>query len=411
MAIHDYPRAPAHSHRRAHRRTPRPDHGHPGLGARVRVADADQDRRPLRHRGLRPHRARQRAGHPGRQLHQDRRRSLRTDVGALLPTGKPDLGFEASTNGEVRAVAASEDGSRIFIGGTFTEVNGVPRQNLAAIDAVTGALIPDWQADTTGTVPMVKSLAVHDDRLYVGGKFTGIDGTAKQKLAALNVTTGNLVTWNTRDQRQRQRGPGLTRWRDRVGGRLLHQDQGGRAALLRRHRRRLGTCRPRSTEVRTVATSSLSRSMLTEARSTPARRTTPSSPTNRPMSNEPALDQEAGWQHARDRDLADRDLRRRALRRHDPVPDQHRPLDGCPDRLGPESHRYQERDLVPGHPRQHPARRRAVHPLPRRAAAALRAVRRNADAVTPGVGYRKPVAQPVSPGADHVRSRRFRRAS
>jgi hypothetical protein len=122
---------------------------------------------------------------------------LRTDVGALLPTGKPDLGFEASTNGDVRAVAASEDGSRIFIGGTFTEVNGVPRQNLAAIDAVTGALIPDWQADTTGTVPMVKSLAVHDDRLYVAGKFTGIDGTAKQKLAALNVSTGNLVTWNT----------------------------------------------------------------------------------------------------------------------------------------------------------------------------------------------------------------------
>jgi len=121
----------------------------------------------------------------------------RTDVGALLPTGKVDPDFDASTNGDVRAVAASEDGTRIFIGGTFTEVNGVPRQNLAAIDAVTGALIADWQADTTGTVPMVKSLAVHDDRLYVGGKFTGIDGSAKQKLAALSVTTGNLVTWNT----------------------------------------------------------------------------------------------------------------------------------------------------------------------------------------------------------------------
>jgi hypothetical protein len=122
---------------------------------------------------------------------------LRSNVGAILPTGKPDQAFAPTTNGAVRAVAASEDGTRVFIGGTFTEVNGVPRQNLAALDAVTGELILDWQADTTGNVPMVKSLAVHDDRLYVAGKFTGIDGSAKQKLAALSVTTGNLVTWNT----------------------------------------------------------------------------------------------------------------------------------------------------------------------------------------------------------------------
>jgi hypothetical protein len=121
----------------------------------------------------------------------------RSNVGAILPTGKPDQAFAPTTNGAVRAVAASEDGTRVFIGGTFTEVNGVPRQNLAALDAVTGELILDWQADTTGNVPMVKSLAVHDDRLYVGGKFTGIDGSAKQKLAAISVATGNLVTWNT----------------------------------------------------------------------------------------------------------------------------------------------------------------------------------------------------------------------
>ena len=121
----------------------------------------------------------------------------RIDVGAILPTGKVDPEFDASTNGDVLAVAASEDGSRVFIGGTFTEVNGVPRQNLAAIDAVTGALIPDWQADTTGTIPTVKSFDVVGNRLYVGGKFTGIDGTNKQKLAALDVNTGDLLPWNT----------------------------------------------------------------------------------------------------------------------------------------------------------------------------------------------------------------------
>jgi len=121
----------------------------------------------------------------------------RSNLGALLPNGKPDLGFAPTTDGDVRAVAASDDGTRIFIGGTFTEVNGVPRQNLAALDAVTGALIADWRADTTGTVPTVRSLAVRGSRLYVGGRFDTIDGSAVPKLAAVNVITGNLVAWDT----------------------------------------------------------------------------------------------------------------------------------------------------------------------------------------------------------------------
>jgi hypothetical protein len=121
----------------------------------------------------------------------------RSNLGALLPDGKPDLDFAPTTNGDVRAVAASDDGTRIFIGGTFTQVNGVERRNLAAIDAVTGALITGWRADTTGSDPTVRSLDAHGSRLYVGGKFTGIDGTNKQKLAAVNVTTGDLAAWDT----------------------------------------------------------------------------------------------------------------------------------------------------------------------------------------------------------------------
>lgn len=121
----------------------------------------------------------------------------RANVGALLPTGKADPAFAPSTNGTVYAVAASEDGSRIFLGGAFTEVNGVPRHNLAAIDAVTGELIADWRADTAGDVPLVRTLDVSGNRLYVGGKFNSIDGAAKQKLAAIDVNTGNPVPWNT----------------------------------------------------------------------------------------------------------------------------------------------------------------------------------------------------------------------
>lgn len=119
----------------------------------------------------------------------------RSNLGAVLPSGNADPDFAPTTNGEVYAIAASEDGTRIFIGGTFTQVNGQPRRNLAAINASTGALISGWQADTTGTNPKVTSLAVSGDRLYVAGKYTGIDGAAKQKLAAVDASSGNLLDW------------------------------------------------------------------------------------------------------------------------------------------------------------------------------------------------------------------------
>lgn len=121
----------------------------------------------------------------------------RSNLGAVLANGTADPHFSPSTDGPVHAIAASADGSRLFIGGRFTEVDGVPRHNLAAIDAVTGAVVADWEADTTGGVPTVTALAVQGDELIVGGRFAGIDGANKEKLAKVDATTGNLIPWNT----------------------------------------------------------------------------------------------------------------------------------------------------------------------------------------------------------------------
>jgi hypothetical protein len=108
--------------------------------------------------------------------------------------GTVDSTFNPSTDGRVRAVAVSEDGSMVFIGGTFTTVGGEPHANLAALDATTGQPIAGWSADTTGSSPEVWSLAVTGDRLYVGGKFTGIDGTPRKRLALVDIPTGDVVT-------------------------------------------------------------------------------------------------------------------------------------------------------------------------------------------------------------------------
>jgi hypothetical protein len=112
----------------------------------------------------------------------------RTNLAALdATTGQVDRGFVASANNDVRALAATLDGSRLFVGGDFSRINDVVRRTVGAVDGATGALVADWQADTDG---VVRALAVSGDRVYVGGPFTTIGGTPRTRLALLSAATG-----------------------------------------------------------------------------------------------------------------------------------------------------------------------------------------------------------------------------
>jgi WD40 repeat protein len=118
----------------------------------------------------------------------------RANIAAIRSDGTVDPTFNPGANGTVYSIAATADGSRIFLGGLFTQAGGLARANLAAVDGVTGAAVTSWQADTAGTNPEVKSIAVHADRLYVGGKFGTIDGTSRLRLAAVDTGSGDVVT-------------------------------------------------------------------------------------------------------------------------------------------------------------------------------------------------------------------------
>ena len=118
---------------------------------------------------------------------------LRSNVAAVTADGKVDPQFDPGTNGKVNAIAVSENGATVFLGGTFTQVDGVARTGLAAVDATTGEVRPNWEANTAGATVEVASLAVEGDRLYVGGRFTSIDGAARPRLAAVTVDTGEVL--------------------------------------------------------------------------------------------------------------------------------------------------------------------------------------------------------------------------
>ncbi|WP_312674309.1 PKD domain-containing protein [Microbacterium sp.] len=108
------------------------------------------------------------------------------DTGALLP-------FAPQINGVIKAVAASPDGSRIYIGGSFTKVNGKDRWNIAAIDAKTGELVPGFVPSIGGSG--VYALATSGTTVYAGGLFTQANGTPRKNLAAFDTTNGALRPW------------------------------------------------------------------------------------------------------------------------------------------------------------------------------------------------------------------------
>jgi hypothetical protein len=99
--------------------------------------------------------------------------------------------------GEVDTVAAA--GLQVLAGGSFTSVGGVARNNLAAVDLVTGKATA-WNPNVTPIFSLINvpisAISAAGGAVYVGGSFSSVGGQARTDLAALDPTTGAATTWN-----------------------------------------------------------------------------------------------------------------------------------------------------------------------------------------------------------------------
>ncbi len=109
-----------------------------------------------------------------------------------VTTGVLDSGWAPNPNGQVLAVTASPDGSRVYVGGSFTSISGVTRNRIAAYDTATGALIASFNA---GTNAQVRAIAATDATVYVGGIFSSAGNQPRAELAAFDAATGALLPW------------------------------------------------------------------------------------------------------------------------------------------------------------------------------------------------------------------------
>lgn len=109
-----------------------------------------------------------------------------------LTTGALNTSFAPSLNGQVKTVAASPDGSRIYVGGAFTTANGQPRSRIAAYSTATGQLIAGFAPAVNAAV---NAIVATNTVVYVGGAFTSANNAPRARLAAFSATNGALLSW------------------------------------------------------------------------------------------------------------------------------------------------------------------------------------------------------------------------
>ena len=119
-------------------------------------------------------------------------------------TGRADALWDpdivAGVTSSRMTMVIDEANKRLYVGGDFSEVGGVSRNSIAAIDAIgggdgTGSLYETWDPDPNHPV---FSLALSKDAgaLYVGGLFTGFFDITRNRIAAFDKATGILSDWN-----------------------------------------------------------------------------------------------------------------------------------------------------------------------------------------------------------------------
>lgn len=108
-------------------------------------------------------------------------------TGELVRTFKPGV-----FDGKVKALASSADGKTLFVGGGFTKVGKTVRERFAALNASTGALRSP-KASFNGRV---NAMAVNSKTVFLGGTFSAVNGQPRARLASISISSGKLTKWN-----------------------------------------------------------------------------------------------------------------------------------------------------------------------------------------------------------------------
>ena len=116
----------------------------------------------------------------------------RNNIARLNTDGTLDTTFNPNANGAVLSIAVQADG-KVLAGGTFTTIGGATRNYIARLDATTGAA-DSFNPNANSTI---FSIAVQaDGKILAGGFFKNIGGQPRNFMARLDATTGLADSFN-----------------------------------------------------------------------------------------------------------------------------------------------------------------------------------------------------------------------
>jgi hypothetical protein len=129
---------------------------------------------------------------------QDRSNLVVLDAATGSPTSCVLDVTRGSASATVRAVTASPDGSVVYVGGLFSQINGANRLNIAAIDVADCSVLPF----NPTTSSFVHAIAATDSTVYIGGSFANLGGQSRPRVGAVSAATvpagsedGSLLPW------------------------------------------------------------------------------------------------------------------------------------------------------------------------------------------------------------------------
>jgi hypothetical protein len=135
-------------------------------------------------------------GQPGSTVRSIGIARLNAATGEVDRTWKVEVTRTDGKRATVYAIAVA--GGKVFFGGKFDLVDGVPRMNFAAVSEAGGVLDPGVDANVGGSLAKpIRAMIASPTTVYVGGYFTNVDGVGRSFLAAFD-TSGTLLPWRPR---------------------------------------------------------------------------------------------------------------------------------------------------------------------------------------------------------------------
>jgi len=117
----------------------------------------------------------------------------RKNIAAINGTSCTVTDWNPGADGVINTIVTTSDGNTVYVGGKFKTIGGQARNNIAAIDQTTG-LVTSWNPDANGNIYVLFYFdSIYGGRLVVGGDFTTIAGQTRNRLAAFETTTSNLI--------------------------------------------------------------------------------------------------------------------------------------------------------------------------------------------------------------------------